>query len=75
MLLSPAPTMRLLSCPTTETTGHHAGNKTTNLKTTLTLELRTIELISGISRLDLKPASQIRRVHGAQEVSLVDTHL
>lgn len=32
MLLSPAPTMRLLSCPTTETTGHHAGNKTTNLK-------------------------------------------
>lgn len=49
-LLSPAPTTRLLSCrsrPTGHMTQREAGRR-------LTLELRTMELISGISRLDLK---------------------
>lgn len=66
MLLSPAPTMRLLSWATTEVRGHRAASQHNTPKTTLTLELRTMELISGISKLDLKQDPVSVQDHGGQ---------
>lgn len=54
MLLSPAPATRLLSCPRRETAGHMTQGASLAKSSKLTWGLRTMELISGISRLDLK---------------------